>query len=263
MNEAGQPADCPYVNQRAPVAADLDLIAAIRQTLADHADPANAIAQQRYMKSAMPYRGLTMPVLRRVLRPVLATTRAAPTSTALPRPRWEATIRTLWDEAAYREERYAALALARHRRYAGYLDAASLPLARHLVITGAWWDLVDETAGHLVGAIRRTDPDGLRPVLLGWAATTPEEPGALWLRRTAIICQVGSKDRTDTTLLTEAARANLLGTATTSSDFFIRKAVGWALRDYARTDPAFVRDFLTAYQDRVSPLTRKEASRYL
>ncbi len=87
------------------------LVEAVRHALAGAGDPERAIAQQAYMKSAMPYRGITSPELRRVLRPVLGD------ATLVPRDRaqWEAAVRTLWDEAAFREERYAAIALTRHR----------------------------------------------------------------------------------------------------------------------------------------------------
>ena len=103
------------------------------------------MAQQRYMKSEMPYRGISAPGSARCCEPLLAA--YVPTSRAA----WEATVRELWDGATHREERYAALALARHRAARPWLDPASMPLFRHLVVTGAWWDLVDEIAAHLAG----------------------------------------------------------------------------------------------------------------
>jgi len=93
-----------------PAGPDAELVAAVRSALAAAADPDRAAAQQRYMKSEMPYRGLTAPELARVLRPLL---RERP---PVDRPSWEATVRSLWDDAEHREERYAALAIARHRR---------------------------------------------------------------------------------------------------------------------------------------------------
>src|SRR6478752_10636016 len=111
---------------------------AVRTALATGGDPKRAAGQQRYMKSEMPYRGFTLPVLRARMKPLLA--EYPPED----RASWEATVRTLWDEAAYREERYAAIAIARHRVARPWLDTGSVPLFRHLVVTGAWWDLVDE-----------------------------------------------------------------------------------------------------------------------
>ncbi len=99
------------------------------------------------MKSAMPYHGITAPRLKRALRPILAA--YAPADRAA----WERDVRRLWDEATHREERYAAVAIARHRAAVPWQDPDSLALYRHLVVTGAWWDHVDEIASHLVGGV--------------------------------------------------------------------------------------------------------------
>ena len=226
-----------------------DLVDTIRAELARHADPARAAGQQRYMKSTIPYRGLTSPQLTAVLRPILAD----PGFRIADRDGWEATIRTLWDEVAYREEWYAAIALARHRTYRPWVDSESMPLWRHLVVTGAWWDVVDEVATHLVRDVLEGSPDveGLR--LREWAVDDD-----LWLRRTAIICQVGRKDRLDERLLADAIEPNLA-----DRDFFLRKAIGWALRDHARIAPDWVRAFVDAHAGELSGLSRREATRHL
>ena len=106
------------------------------------------------MKSAMPYHGITAPRLKQALRPILATYAPADRAT------WEATVRELWDGATHREERYAATALARHRAARAWQDPAALDLYRHLVVTGAWWDHVDEVAAHLVGGVLAGHRDG-------------------------------------------------------------------------------------------------------
>jgi 3-methyladenine DNA glycosylase AlkD len=226
-----------------------DLVDTIRAELARHADPARAAGQLRYMKSTIPYRGLTSPQLTAVLRPILAD----PGFRIADRDGWEATIRTLWDEVAYREEWYAAIALARHRTYRPWVDSESMPLWRHLVVTGAWWDVVDEVATHLVRDVLEGSPDveGLR--LREWAVDDD-----LWLRRTAIICQVGRKDRLDESLLADAIEPNLA-----DRDFFLRKAIGWALRDHARIAPDWVRAFVDAHAGELSGLSRREATRHL
>jgi 3-methyladenine DNA glycosylase AlkD len=226
-----------------------DLVDTVRAELARHADPERAEGQQRYMKSALPYRGLTSPQLTGVLRPILAD----PGFRMVDREMWESTIRTLWDEVAYREEWYAAIALARYRAYRPWLDSESMALWRHLVVTGAWWDVVDEVATHVVREVLESAPavEGLR--LREWALDEH-----LWLRRTAIICQVGRKDRLDQDLLTHAIEPNLA-----DRDFFIRKAIGWALRDHARVAPDWVRAFVSAHDGELSGLSRREATRHL
>lgn len=229
-----------------------DLVDAVRTTLAAHADPHRAIGQQQYMKSQLPYRGLTTPALRAVLRPVLADDTLALRS----RQEWETTIRTLWDEAAYREEWYAALTLARHPRYRAWRDGDAMELWRYLVVTGGWWDVVDDIATHLVReqlvAQPETEPNRLRE----WAV----DPN-LWVRRTAIICQTGLRERLDRALLVDAIEANLVGEH--SRDFFIRKAIGWALRDHAGVAPDWVRSFVGAHGAQLSGVSRREAMRHL
>jgi 3-methyladenine DNA glycosylase AlkD len=239
------------------VTADADLVEAIRDSLALAADPERAAPMQAYMKSEMPFRGIPSPALKSLLRPLLA-------EHALPDPDvWSATVRELWDHASFREERYAALALARHRLHRDHQQPEALDLYEHLVRTGAWWDLVDETA-HLVGGVLLAHPE-VTPVLEGWA-----EADDLWLRRTAIICQVGARERLDQRLLTLAVDANLDGSTRATPplsphgrEFFVRKAIGWALRDHARTDPDWVRAFVAARDDTLSGLSKREALRRL
>ena len=237
---------------------DLELVHRVREVLAGAADPARAGAMQAYMKSTMPYRGVPSPALRSLLRPVLDAHRLPDDET------WRSTVLRLWDEAEFREERYAALALARHRYYREHRTRPTLDLYQHLVRTGAWWDLVDETATHLVRDLLLTDPAEVAPVVRAWAVADD-----LWLRRAAIICQVGTGSRCDGGLLAAVIEANLDGSSRTTParspygrEFFIRKAIGWALRDHARTDPGWVRSFVAAHEDELSGLSRREALKH-
>lgn len=225
------------------------LVAGLRSRIADAADPERAIAMQSYMKSTMPFRGVSAGPLRRICREVLDAHRLED------RVAWERAVRDLWDGATHREERYAALALTGHRFYRELQDAASLDLYRHLVETGAWWDLVDEVAVNRVGPILRADPAAVAPTIRSWARD-PE----LWVRRTAVLAQLKARSATDTALLAEVLGANLQGSAH-GRDFFIRKAVGWALREYSRTDPAWVVTFVTEHESQMAGLTRREALR--
>jgi 3-methyladenine DNA glycosylase AlkD len=209
---------------------DLELVDAVRRALEESADPVRAEGQQRYMRSAMPYRGLAAPRLKTVLRPLLATYDPSD------RAEWEATVRELWDGATHREEWYAAI-----------------PLLRHLIVTGAWWDVVDDVATHPLGDALARHRAEVTPIVLSWVTDAD-----LWLRRAAVICQVGDGDGTDVDLLTHAIEANLDDTS-----FWLRKAIGWALRDRARTDPDWVRCEVERYGDRLSALSRREATKHL
>jgi 3-methyladenine DNA glycosylase AlkD len=225
------------------------VVAAIRTALAGAGDAERAASQQAYMKSQMPYRGLTSPELKALLRPVLAD----PGYRIHGRAQWELAVRDLWDGATYREERYAAIALTGHRTYRGWQDPDVVPLYQHLITTGAWWDLVDEVASNRVGPILLAHHDAMAPLIRQWAGEQD-----LWLRRTAIISQLTFKERTDVVLLGDTIEPNL-----EDRTFWIRKAIGWALRQFARTDPDWVRETVAAYGDRLSGLSRREALKHL
>lgn len=223
----------------------------VRSGIAEAADPEKADRMRSYMKSAMPYRGVQAAPLRTVLRELLVKHR-------LPdRDAWESCVRDLWDTAEFREERYAAIALASHRHYLRYQDPASLPLYRHLVVSGAWWDHVDPVATRSVGPILAAHPAEVTPVVRAWAVDDD-----LWLRRTAVICQLPRKADTDLRLLREVIEPNLAGSRF-GREFFVRKAIGWALRQYARTDPDWVRAFVREHEDMLSGLSRREALKNL
>ncbi len=218
----------------------------IRDALHAAADPVKAEPMRAYMKSEMPFLGVQKPARARVLRAVLRT-RALPDRDA-----WESTVRALWDEATFREERYAATDVAQARPYAEWAhDPAALPLYDHLIVTGAWWDHVDDVAIRLVGRVLRTDPAAAAPLVRTWS----RDPDR-WRRRTSVICQVGAGEETDVELLRECVLANIY-----DPDFFLRKGIGWALRQYAKHDPAWVRTFVSIHYEQLSPLSRREALR--
>ncbi|NLJ55319.1 MAG: DNA alkylation repair protein [Intrasporangiaceae bacterium] len=225
-----------------------DVIAAVHAALTPHADPERAVGQQAYMKSALPYLGLTSPVLRKALRPVLAD----PAYRIVSREEWEATVRALWDRATHREHWYAALSLLGHRTYRSWQDPHLLPLIDGLVRDGAWWDVVDDLATHFVREILLAYPEEVAQTMRTWSLDDD-----LWIRRTAMLCQVGAKQATDPDLLTDVIEPNIEHT-----DFFSRKAIGWALREYAKTDPDWVRTFVEQHPN-LSGLSRREALKHL
>src|SRR5687767_6848487 len=119
-----------------------------------------------------------------------------------------------------------------------------------MVVTGAWWDLVDVIAPHRIGAyLLRDYPELITATMLDWSRSDD-----LWKRRSAIICQLGFKDATNLELLYACIEPNL-----DHRDFFIRKAIGWALRAYAWTDPDEISRYCREHDSRLSPLSRREA----
>ena len=227
------------------------LAAEVRRSLAAAADPGKAPAMQAYMKSALPFHGVSAVPLRRLCKEVFDANRLPDEAS------WRAVVLELWDQATHREERYAALALCGHRYYRPFQHVGTLDLYRHLVETGAWWDLVDDLASHKVGPILRADFEEVSGLIRAWAVDDD-----LWVRRTAILCQLGSKQETDVFLLRWCLVQNLEGSPH-GHEFFIRKAVGWALREYATTDPDWVRTFVADHASALSGLSRREALKHL
>lgn len=206
---------------------------------------------QAYMKSELPFRGVSAVPMRRICTAVFNEHR-------LPdRVSWRGAVLALWDEARFREERYAAIELTGHRYYRTFQDPGALDLYRHLVVTGGWWDYVDGIAANRVGPILRAAPEIVSALVADWA-----HDADMWVRRTALLSQLGSKQATDVDLLADTILANLEGSRF-GGEFFIRKAIGWALREHAKTDPAWVRGFVAARGAELSGLSRREALKNL
>ena len=224
------------------------LRANLRQALSAQGDPERARQQQAYMKSAMPYAGLGMPALRQLTRQLC---RAYPCDDG---NTWEALIRALRDGADGREERYAAQEIVTLPRYMRtFLTPERLPLVRHLVTTGAWWDLVDGIATTAAGDLLKRYPEEISAQMYAWA--TDED---LWIRRTAILCQLKFKNLTDTKLLFYAIEHS-----STDPDFFARKAIGWALREYSKTAPGEVIAYIDAQGAKLSARSKREGLKVL
>lgn len=215
-----------------------------RARLSALADPAKAPAMQAYLKTEMPFYGVQTPQRTPIVGELASA--CAPVDQG----EYERVVLGLW-QLEHREEKYLALGYA--QRCGQFVAPLALPLYRRLVVEGAWWDLVDTVATQLVRRVVVADPGEAWPVVEAWVVDDD-----MWLRRAAILSQIGAKDRTDAGRLFDfcAARAG-------EREFFIRKAIGWALREYARTDPAAVADFAARNRQRLSPLSYREATRNL
>ena len=223
------------------------LLLALRSRLASLGDPERALGAQAYMKSAMPFHGVGAVPLRAACRELFAPL-ALPDAAAFRRE-----VLGLFRGAAFREETYAAVELARLKRAAPYRDLAFLPACEEMVVAGAWWDVVDPVAAHLLGELLRKEPRAMRREMLAWARCDD-----LWKRRSAILCQLAFREETDAALLHACIEPSL-----GSSEFFLRKAIGWALRQHARTDPDGVRRYVAENATRLSGLSRREATKHL
>ncbi|HEV2484864.1 MAG TPA: DNA alkylation repair protein [Terracidiphilus sp.] len=219
------------------------MLSKLRKALKQAADPAKAPAMQAYMKSAMPYHGVPTPLLRKLCKAIFADVQYATAS------HWQAQVLEIWRNARFREERYAAIGLAGHKRFHSFQTPAAVKMYEEMIVTGAWWDYVDSIASHRIGQILRDYPAPMRRKMLTWSKS-PD----MWKRRTSIICQLGFKAETDLDLLYACIEPSL-----DSKEFFLQKAIGWALRQHAWTDAAEVRKYVERNRACLSALSIREA----
>ncbi len=220
------------------------MVEGVQGELAARANPEHAAAMAAYMKTTMPFYGVKRPGWRPIERALKR--EWAPAD----RGAYEAAVLALWG-LPHREEKYLAIAYA--QTFTAFVVPASMPLFERLVREGAWWDLVDGVASHLVGGAYAADRGAVRPSLDRWI----EDPD-MWIRRTAIICQLRHKAATD-----EAQLFDYCLRRAHEREFFIRKAIGWALRQYAKTAPEAVLGFLARHREALSGLSYREAARPL
>jgi 3-methyladenine DNA glycosylase AlkD len=220
-----------------------DLATSVRAALAAVADPARAPAMQSYMKSAMPYLGVSAVPLRKACKALFAGLDWRDSQA------WQAEVLAIWRGAQFREERYAAIELTGVRRAKQFHTLGALPMYEEMVVTGAWWDFVDAIASQRLGAILQHERAAMKRAMLEWSADSD-----MWKRRSAILCQLKAKAGTDLELLYACIAPSI-----DSNEFFLRKAIGWALREYARTDADEVRRYVQRHAARLSGLSRREA----
>lgn len=219
------------------------LLAKLRRELAREADATRAAGMKAYMKSEMPFHGVAAPRLRAICKLIFAEHPVVDAST------WRRDVLALWRGARLREERYAAIELARDRRARSFQTMDALPMYEEMIVDGAWWDLVDTIASHLLSAILANEPKEMRRAMLAWSRDED-----VWKRRSAILCQLPFKAKTDLELLYACIEPSL-----GRKEFFLRKAIGWALRAYAWTDPAEISRYVRDNERLLSPLSVREA----
>lgn len=157
-------------------------------------------------------------------------------------------VEACWDKEA-REYQYVGANYLKAMQT--YLTESDLPKLERLVVTKSWWDTVD-ILDRVVGSLVYDKPE-LGEVILQWSLSDN-----IWLRRVAIDHQLKRKEKTDVQLMEKILLNNLEQT-----EFFINKAIGWVLRDYSKTNPEWVANFIEKYKERMAELSIKEASKYI
>ncbi len=223
---------------------DFDAVLAMVQA---HADERKAQGMRAYMRDQFEFLGVATPVRRASTRPVLREARNDGRSRGNEAVDW-LFIHKCWD-CEYRELQYVAidylLAMVK------WLDADDLDLIAEMAKVKPWWDTVDGLAG-VVSRVVRAHRD-FSEKMVTWSVDEN-----MWVRRMAIEHQLGYKAETDEALLERIILDNVGG-----SEFFINKAIGWALRDYSKTNPAWVSAFIERHGDKLAALSIREGRKYV
>lgn len=225
------------------MATPADLIPELRRQLECVAQSDRAAVMAAYMKHRAEFLGVPAAERKRVSRPFIAAGRTATSDQLLD------AADICWAQPE-REFQYAAIDLL--RRWHTTLLPQSLPRIESLIRERSWWDTVDAVAANVVGPLVARFPE-LVDVMDAWV-----DDSDLWIARASVLHQLTFAGDTDAERLFSAVDRRC-----GDEDFFMRKACGWALRQYARHDPDAVRAFVTDRGDRLSGLTRREALRRL
>lgn len=216
------------------------LFEALLSALTCQANPENARSMAAYMKGKFEYLGIQTPQRKAICKPFFNSLKQAEIDRAF--------VRQCWD-CRYRELQYVAIDYLRLIKR--QLTPQHIPLLYELIVQKSWWDTIDGL-DQIVGEIALNYPE-INAILLQWSCDDN-----FWLRRIAIDHQLLRKEKTDTQLL-EQILLNNLG----QSEFFINKAIGWALRDYSKTNPVWVREFIRKNRQNMAKLSLNEAGKYL
>ena len=217
-------------------------VASLKTLFEQNADPAQAAPMKKYMRNQFEYLGIKTPQ-NAALQKEFYREKGLPGLSEL-----DQILRELWS-LPEREFQYVGMGLL--GKFEKQLPAEFIDTVEYLIVTKSWWDTVDAIASHTVGTHFKRFPKIRERYLKKWRKSRN-----LWLRRAAILFQLGYKQETDFALLSEIIRENL-----GSDEFFINKAIGWALRQYAYTDPNAVTNFVKSTQ--LHPLSRREALKHL
>ena len=207
-----------------------------------HANPSQAAPMKRYMREQFEYLGIKTPQSKLLMKEFVSKHGLPPIEEL------DKVLRDLWS-LPEREFQYAAMNLL--GKFEKKLPENFISSLEYLIVTKSWWDTVDALASHPVGTHFKRFPKTREKYLKRWRKSKN-----MWLRRTAILFQLGYKKETDFDFLCEIIRENL-----GSDEFFINKAIGWGLRQYAYTDTKAVKKFVK--ETDLHPLSRREAMKHL
>jgi 3-methyladenine DNA glycosylase AlkD len=217
-------------------------IALLTRMFEENRNEDNAEPMKKYMKDHFPFLGIKKPQRSKLEKQFFQETGLLKADFN------EEFLRELWEKE---EREYQYTGLVYMEKSLKKLEKGDLPFMEELITTKSWWDTVDAIAPKPVGKIAEQFPEVLAETIDGWATHD-----YLWLRRAAILFQLKYKEKTNEELLYQYIKQNA-----DSKEFFIQKAIGWALREYSKTNPASVKTFIEGTQ--LAPLSVREGSKYL
>ncbi|WP_211653751.1 DNA alkylation repair protein [Planococcus alpniumensis] len=216
--------------------------AALIARFEDNRNPELAAPMAAYMKHHFPFLGIQKPLRTALMKEQLS-------AYLLPeKAQLKSIVQALY-AMPEREYHYAAIELLEKAKKE--LAQEDLPFLRLLIESNSWWDTVDAIAPKLAGHIVLLDRKTTAPILIEWAHAEN-----LWTQRAAILHQLKFKQQTDREML-----GSIISLHAESREFFIQKSIGWALREYAKTDPIWVLDFVSTHT--LQPLSRREALKHM
>ena len=219
----------------------MDKYLEIKKIFESRKDSENAAAMSEYMRNLFDFYGLPAPKRKEVYRDFIKSEKKVKMVD------WEFLDKCYGDK--HRQFQYLVYDyLLATKQYVSFED---MPKIKNYITTKSWWDTIDFLC-KVIGDVGLRD-SRVKDLMIDWS-----ESENIWLKRTAIEHQLGLKDKTDKELL-EQIIVNCFG----SDEFFVNKAIGWALRDYSKTNPGFVREFINKYKNTMGSLSVKEASKYI
>ncbi|MFQ4138397.1 DNA alkylation repair protein [Nodosilinea sp. PGN35] len=214
----------------------------LRAHFEQQANPTQALPMRKYMRNQFEFLGIKGPIQKALVKQFIAE-HGLPAADHL-----EGIVRELW---CWPEREYQYVALALLEKQQKQLTPDTIPLLQHLITTKSWWDTVDSIASHNVGQLLKQYPSCREVAIAPWRRAEN-----LWLRRATLLFQLSYKAETDRALLFSLVEQN-----SDSKEFFIQKAIGWALREYSKVEPGAVQVFVA--ETPLAALSRREALKWL
>lgn len=217
---------------------EMEYLEKLKNALNQYANPEDASYMKKYLKDKFNFLGIKTPLRREITRPFLSKANLPDLDDA------KRITRKLWKEP-FREFQQVGIDLLVNFKKTAPIDM--IDFYEWLIVNKSWWDTVDPIADYLAGAFFLQHPQLKHEYVDRWLRSEN-----IWLQRTCIIFQLKYRQKTDLQTLEKAIHH-----CKDSNEFFLRKAIGWALRQYGKTDPAYVRDFVA--RTSLHPLSKREA----